>query len=29
MDLDPDSVARSPFTVGAIGALITADPGRP
>lgn len=24
MDIDPDRIARSPFTVGAIGALITA-----
>lgn len=24
MDLDPDRIARSPFTAGAIGALITA-----
>ena len=24
MDFDPDRVARSPFTIGAIGALITA-----
>lgn len=24
MELDPDHIARSPFTVGAIGALITA-----